>query len=112
MCRFICVGVFFLCVHACMHAYMHAIVARVKKKSAQTKIIISSIIIRQDQPNQPNQKINETNKDLIVFCEKNLIEFLLHENIDSSCLGKGKLHPNKKGKAYLAKNFIKCIKCF
>ena len=52
------------------------------------------------------------NKDLKVFCEENLIEFLSHENIDGSCLGKGKLHPNKKGKAYLAKNFIKCINAF
>ena len=57
-------------------------------------------------------KINEMNKDLKVFCEENLIEFLSYENIDSSCLGKGKLHPNKKGKAYLAKNFIKCINAF
>ena len=90
---------------------LQTIVARVKKKSAQTKIIISSIIIRQDQPNV-ERKINEMNKDLKVFCEENLIEFLSHENIDSSCLGKGKLHPNKKGKAYLAKNFIKCINAF
>ena len=34
---------------------LQTIVARVKKKSAQTKIIISSIIIRQDQPNVENQ---------------------------------------------------------
>ena len=84
---------------------LQTIVARVKKKSAQTKIIKSSIIIRQDQPNV-ERKINEMSKDLKVFCEENLIEFLSHENINSSCLGKGKFHPHQKGKAYLAKNFI------
>ena len=57
---------------------LQTVVASVKKKSAQTKIIISSIIIRQDQRNV-EKKINEMNKDLKVFCEENLIEFLSHE---------------------------------
>ena len=50
--------------------------------------------------------------DIKAFCDENLLKFLSHENIDCSCLGKGKLHPNKKGKAYLAKNVINCITVF
>ena len=49
------------------------------------------------------------NNELKKFCEENLVDFLGHENIDVTCLGKGKVHPNKKGKAYLAKNVIKFI---
>ena len=88
---------------------LQTIVARVKKKSAHTKIIISSLIIRQDWRNIDG-KIKEMNKDIKAFSEENLVEFLSNENKDSSCFGKGKLHPNKKGTAYLAKNFINCIK--
>ena len=75
---------------------LQTIVARVKRKSAHMKIIISSLIIRQDQRNIEG-KIKEMNKDIKAFCEENLVEFLSNENIDSRCLGKGKLHPNKKG---------------
>ena len=90
---------------------LQTIVACVKKKSAHTKIIISSLLIRQDQRNIEG-KIKEMNNDINAFCDENLVKFLSHENIDGSCSGKGKLHPNKKGKAYLAKNFINCITAF
>ena len=84
------------------------IVAHIKKKSSHTKIIISSLLIRHGK-----RKIEEKNKilnnELKKFCEENLVDFLGHENIDVTCLGNGKVHPNKKGKAYLAKNFIKFI---
>ena len=84
------------------------IVAHIKKKSSHTKIIISSLLIRHDK-RKIEEKIKILNNELKKFCEENLIDFLGHENIDVTCLGKGKVHPNKKGKAYLAKNFIKFI---
>ena len=70
--------------------------------------MISSLLVRQDKK-KIEEKVKGINNELKLFCEENLVEYLSHENIDDSCLGKGKLHPNKKGKAYLAKNFINCI---
>ena len=42
-------------------------------------------------------------------CEENLITYIDNTNIDDTCLGKLKLHPNKKGKTYSAKNLINFI---
>ena len=49
------------------------------------------------------------NSDIKKLCEENLIDYICNKNIDNSCLGKGKLRPNKKGKAYLVKTFISYI---
>ena len=54
-------------------------------------------------------KVTKLNNELKSFCDENKITYLCNNNIDESCLGLKKLHPNKKGKAFLAKNFIKCI---
>ena len=79
-----------------------------KKKSSHTKIVLSSLLVRKDKKNI-EEKVRAINVELKKFCEENLVEYLSHKNIDDSCLGKGSLHPNKKGKAYLAKNVINCI---
>ena len=84
------------------------IVAHIKKKSSHTKIIISSLLIRHGK-RKIEEKIKILNNELKKFCEENLVDFLGHENIDVTCLGEGKVHQNKKGKAYLAKFFIKFI---
>ena len=55
------------------------------------------------------EKVLQLNSDIKKLCEENLIDYICNKNIDNSCLGKGKLHPNKKGKAYLAKTFISYI---
>ena len=55
------------------------------------------------------EKIIKLNDELVTFCEENLVIFLCNKNIDMSCLGQGKFHPDKKGKAYLAKKFISVI---
>ena len=46
------------------------------------------------------EKVLQLSTDIKKLCEENLIEYICNKNIDNSCLGKGKLHTNKKGKAY------------
>ena len=89
-------------------ANLQNIINKVKKSAAQTRIAISSLIIRQDRPNI-EKRVEELNGNLKTLCEENLIDYIEHSNIDESCLGIKKLHPNKKGKAYLAKNFIRYL---
>ena len=89
-------------------ANLQTTINRVKKKSSETKIIISSLLMRHDQKNI-EEKVLQLNRDIKKLCEENLIDYICNKNIDNSCLGKGKLHPNKKGKAYLAKTFISYI---
>ena len=89
-------------------ANLQTIINRVKKKSANTTLAISSIITRYDQPNI-DKKVENLNNDIKVLCEENLISYICNNNVDISCLGKAKFHPNKKGKAYMAKNFINFI---
>ena len=54
-------------------------------------------------------KVAKLNNELKSFCDENKTTYLCNNNIDEFCLGIKKLNPNKKGKAFLAKNFIKCI---
>ena len=85
------------------------IIDKVKKKSPQTKVAISALLIRKDKNNYENKIVN-LNNAIKNLCEENLIGFIAHDNIDESCLGfKNKLHLNKKGNAYFANNFIKYV---
>ena len=90
---------------------LQTIINRIKKKSASTTVAISSLTTRYDRPNI-EKRVYELNNNLKVFCEENLISFICNDNIDDSCLGKAKLHPNKKGKAFIAKNDIDFINNF
>ena len=87
---------------------LQTIVNRVKKKSSHSKLIISSLVQRRDKENMEN-KVTKLNNELKSFCDENKTTYLCNNNIDEFCLGLIKLHPNKKGKAFLAKNFIKGI---
>ena len=84
------------------------VIDNVKKKSSFTKIAISSLLIRKDKHNMENL-VNELNIKLKSLSEENLIDYIDNSNIDDSCLGVKKVHPNKKGKAYLANNFKRYI---
>ena len=84
------------------------IVSHIKRKSSHTKILLSSLLVRQDKK-KIEEKVRGIDIELKKCCEENLVDYLSHDNIDDSCLGKGRLHPNKKGKAYLEKHFITCI---
>lgn len=80
------------------------IINKVRKCASHTKIVLSSLIMRRDKTNI-EKRANELNVKLKYLCDENLIDFIDNSNIDESCLGKKKLHPNKKGKAFLANNF-------
>ena len=80
------------------------IINKVRKCASHTKIVLSSLIMRRDKTNI-EKHANELNVKLKQLCDENLIDFIDNSNIDESCLGKKKLHPNKKGKAFLANNF-------
>lgn len=87
---------------------IQTIINKVKKSSAHSKIVISSLLIRKDKNGIENQ-VNELNEKLKKICDENLIDYIDNSNIDESCLGLKKLHPNKKGKSFLANNFIRYL---
>ena len=76
--------------------HMQSLVNKIRHKSANTKIAISSIFIRTDK-NDLKQRVINLNAKLKSFCDDNLLDFIVHNNIDETCLGQKKLHLNKKG---------------
>ena len=87
---------------------LQEVINKIKKKSAHTRIGISSIFTRTDIPNI-GEKVQALNAKLKTLCDDNLVSYIENANIDEMCLGKRKLHPNKKGKAFFAKNLIDFI---
>ena len=88
---------------------LQTIVNRIKSKSANTKIAISSVFIRKDKKDI-EQKVKGLNIKLKSFCEENLIDYLCNDNVDETCLGVKKLHLSKKGSAIFAQNLINYMK--
>ena len=70
---------------------LQSIINQVRKKSAHTKIAISSILIRKDKKDM-KIKVKDLNTKLKSLCDEMLIDYISHENIDESCLGIKKLH--------------------
>lgn len=91
--------------------HLQVIVNRVKTKSANTKIAISSVFVRTDIKGMEH-KVRDLNLKLKSFCDENLIDFLPHNNIEATCLGIKKLHLNKKGTRLFAHNLIDYMKQF
>ena len=87
---------------------LQKLVDKSRKSRLKRKIAISSAFIRLDKPNIGKQ-IPKLNGKLKTFCEENLITYIDNISIDESCLGNGKFHPNKKGKAFFAKNLINFV---
>ena len=87
---------------------LQTIINRVKRKSPHSKLAFSSCLVWKDCP-KLGKKVTHLNNSIKKLCNENLIDFISNENIDESCLGKGKLHPNKKGKSFFANNLIKYI---
>ena len=56
-----------------------------------------------------NDDIAEINEKLQRFCNSKGLSFIDNNNIDRSCLNKGKLHVNRRGFSYLANNFKKIL---
>ena len=70
-----------------------------------TQVVISSIIKRYNQ--DYNEKIQIINDKLQRFCTSKGLSFIDNNNINKSCLNKGKLHLNRRGSSFLANNFKK-----
>ena len=81
------------------------VINKIKKKSAHRKIAISAAFKRTDYP-ELGKQIPILNSRLKDLCEDNMVTFLENDNIDETCLGQRKLHPNKKGKAFFANKSI------
>ena len=80
----------------------------VSSNSKNTKISVSTITLRKDEADLEN-KVKIMNDRLRKFADKNGLHLIDNDNIDETCLGKGKLHLNKVGKSLLAKNFMKYL---
>ena len=72
-----------------------------------TQVVKSSIIKRYDQ--DYNEEIQSINDKLQRFCTSKGLSFIDNNNIDKSCLNKGKLHLNRRGSSFLANNFKKFV---
>ena len=72
-----------------------------------TQVVISSIIKQYDQ--DYNEKIQSINDKLQRFCASKGLSFIDNNNIDKSCLDKGKLHLNRRGSSFLANSFKKSV---
>ena len=77
----------------------------IKSKLPNCIYAISNVIIRKDKPDI-EKKVVEFNSKLSKFCNKNKIDVIENKNLDGSCLCFKKSHRNKKGKSYLANNFL------
>ena len=76
-------------------------------KQNPPKVVISSLIKRYDQ--DFNDDIANINEKLQRFCNSKGLSFIDNNNIDRTCLNKGKLHLNRRGSSYLANNFKKFV---
>ena len=56
-----------------------------------------------------NDDITNINEKLQHFCNGNGLSFIVNNNIDRSCLNKGKLDLNRRGSSYLANSFKKLV---
>ena len=84
---------------------IQTIVNRTKRRSPNTRIAVSSIIIRKDRASFGKQYI-ALNNDLKTFADDNLLDFICNDNLDDTCLGVKRVHLNKKGNSFFARNLI------
>ena len=71
------------------------------------QVLISNIIEQYDQ--DYNEEIQSIDKKLQRCCTRKGLSFIDNNNIDKSSLNKGKLHLNRRGSSFLAKNFKKFV---
>lgn len=64
------------------------LVTEVRNISPQTKVAISALTIRKDS-RLIQEKVNETNRLLLVSCKASNVDFIRHDNIDLDCLNRG-----------------------
>ena len=78
------------------------------QESSSTKIVISSVVTRADQPGL-KKKVSKLNNKLKTFCHDKGLELIDHSNINDDCLATKRLHLNKRGDSFLANNFLKFL---
>jgi hypothetical protein len=77
---------------------------QIETRSPKTTVAISELTARHDSI-ELDQKRKEVNKIIHSFAKSRNWKIISHENIDSNCLNKRKLHLNPRGTISLAKNF-------
>ena len=82
----------------------------VRSKLPNYKLAISKVIRRNDK-NEIDKKVETLNIKLSKFCKKNKINTIYNKNLDDSCLNYKQLHLNRKGNSYLANNFLDYLDC-
>jgi predicted transcriptional regulator len=81
----------------------------INRKYPTTKLIISELITRNDDP-QINTKVKQVNTKLLQVCTNNNWGHISHKNIVGKHLNPYGVHLNKQGTATLAKNVIDTLK--
>ena len=83
-------------------------VSKTKKKSPNTAISFSNIIIRKERNNLEKCRAN-TNSRLQNFCKQKNIGLIDNENLKENHLGIKKLHLNGRGNTLFAQNLLNFI---
>ena len=84
------------------------IVKELTTKLLKVKIAFSGLITRKDKKNL-DKNVTETNKRLRKYCCQKDIDYIDNSNITEDLSGVKKLHLNRKGKSFFAKNFSKYL---
>ena len=84
------------------------IVKELTTKLPKVKIAFSGLITRKDKKNL-GKNVTETNKRLKNYCRQKDIGYIDNSNITEDSLGIKKLHLNRKGNCFFAKNLLKYL---
>ena len=84
------------------------IVKELTTKLPKVKIAFSGLITRKDKKNL-DKNVTETNKRLKNYCRQKDIGYIDNSNITEDSLGIKKLHLNRKGNSFFAKNLLKYL---
>ena len=84
------------------------IVKELTTKLPKVKIAFSGLITRKDKKNL-DKNVTETNKKLKNYCDQKDIGYIDNSNITEDSLGIKKLHLNRKGNCFFAKNLLKYL---
>ena len=84
------------------------IVKELTTKLPKVKIAFSGLITRKSKKNL-DKNVTETNKRLNNYCRQKDIDYIDNSNITEDSLGIKKLHLNRKGNSFFAKNLLKYL---
>ena len=84
------------------------IVKSIRDCSKNTQVLLSGIINRED--GNSDDKISEINTRMASHSEDQGLIFTNNNNIDGTCLNRGRLHLNKKGYSKFSHNLIESMK--